>query len=318
MAKMRVYFTTDVHGSEVCFKKFVNAGKFYKANVAILGGDITGKAIIPIMEKPDGTFHCKFLGESLRVKKGKELDDLMQRIKAIGYYPYPTSPSETEELSQNHEKLEAVFLELTKESVRRWVEIAEERLRNTGIKCYVSPGNDDSYSIDPILTESEYVINPDGKIVTINGDIEMISLGNANITPWNCPRDIPEEKLFQKIDNLASQLKNTEKSIFNIHVPPYGSGIDSAPELDQELRPKLEPGGSFKMISVGSKAVHETILKYQPLLGLHGHIHESKGFIKLGRTLCLNPGSEYQEGILRGVLVQLSDGKIKDFMFVSG
>lgn len=315
---MRVYFTTDVHGSEVCFKKFVNAGKFYKANVAILGGDITGKAIIPIMEKPDGTFHCKFLGESLRVKKGKELDDLMQRIKAIGYYPYPTSPSETEELSQNHEKLEAVFLELTKESVRRWVEIAEERLRNTGIKCYVSPGNDDSYSIDPILTESEYVINPDGKIVTINGDIEMISLGNANITPWNCPRDIPEEKLFQKIDNLASQLKNTEKSIFNIHVPPYGSGIDSAPELDQELRPKLEPGGSFKMISVGSKAVHETILKYQPLLGLHGHIHESKGFIKLGRTLCLNPGSEYQEGILRGVLVQLSDGKIKDFMFVSG
>jgi hypothetical protein len=315
---MRVYFTTDVHGSEVCFKKFVNAGKFYKANVAILGGDITGKAVIPIMEKPDGTFHCKFLGESLRVKKGKELDNLMQRIKAIGYYPYPTSPSETEELSQNHEKLEAVFLELTKESVRRWVEIAEERLRNTGIKCYVSPGNDDSYSIDPILNESEYVINPDGKIVTINGDIEMISLGNANITPWNCPRDIPEEKLFQKIDNLASQLKNTEKSIFNIHVPPYGSGIDSAPELDQELRPKLEPGGSFKMISVGSKAVHETILKYQPLLGLHGHIHESKGFIKLGRTLCLNPGSEYQEGILRGVLVQLSDGKIKDFMFVSG
>ena len=318
MAKMRVYFTTDVHGSEVCFKKFVNAGKFYKANVAILGGDITGKAVIPIMEKPDGTFHCKFIGESLRVKKGKELDDLMQRIKAIGYYPYPTSPSETEELSQNHEKLEAVFLELTKESVRRWVEIAEERLRNTGIKCYLSPGNDDSYAIDPILNESEYVINPNEKIVTINGDIEMISLGNANITPWNCPRDIPEEKLFQKIDNLASQLKNTEKSIFNIHVPPYGSGIDSAPELDQELKPKLEPGGSYKMISVGSKAVHETILKYQPLLGLHGHIHESKGFIKLGRTLCLNPGSEYQEGILRGVLVQLSDGEIKDFMFVSG
>jgi len=315
---MRVYFTTDVHGSEVCFKKFVNAGKFYKANVAILGGDITGKAVIPIMEKPDGTFHCKFIGESLRVKKGKELDDLMQRIKAIGYYPYPTSPSETEELSQNHEKLEAVFLELTKESVRRWVEIAEERLRNTGIKCYLSPGNDDSYAIDPILNESEYVINPNEKIVTINGDIEMISLGNANITPWNCPRDIPEEKLFQKIDNLASQLKNTEKSIFNIHVPPYGSGIDSAPELDQELKPKLEPGGSYKMISVGSKAVHETILKYQPLLGLHGHIHESKGFIKLGRTLCLNPGSEYQEGILRGVLVQLSDGEIKDFMFVSG
>ena len=315
---MRIYFTTDIHGSEVCFKKFVNAGKFYKADVLILGGDVTGKAAIPIMEKPDGTFHCKFLGESLRVKKGKELDDLMQRIRAIGYYPFPTSPSDAEELSQSQEKLEAVFAELINESIRRWLEIAEERLRNTGIKCYVSPGNDDSYSIDPILNKSKYVVNPDGKIVTINGDIEMISLGNANITPWKCPRDIPEEALFQKIDSLVSELKNPEKSIFNIHIPPYGSGIDLAPELDEELRPKLEPGGTFKMTSVGSKVVREAILKYQPFLGLHGHIHESKGFFKIGRTLCLNPGSEYQEGILRGVLIQLSDGKVKDFMFVSG
>jgi Icc-related predicted phosphoesterase len=138
------------------------------------------------------------------------------------------------------------------------------------------------------------------------------------LTPWRCPRDIPENELLQKIENLASKLQNPGKSIFNIHVPPYGSGLDSAPELDEQFKPKLEPGGRFKMISVGSKAVHEAILKYQPLLGLHGHIHESKGFSKIGRTLCLNPGSEYQEGILRGVLIQLSDGKIKDFMFVSG
>lgn len=318
LTNIRLYFTTDIHGSEVCFKKFINAGAFYKADVLILGGDITGKAVVPIIEKPDGTFHCKFLGESLKVNRGKELEDLMQKIRAIGYYPYTTNSSEAEELFQNQDKLDALFTELIKESVSRWLKIAEERLRGTGIQCFVSPGNDDSFSIDPILDRSKFVINPNEKIVAINGDLEMVSLGNSNITPWKCPRDIPEEELFKKIDNLTSQLKNPEKSIFNIHVPPYGSGIDLAPELDEELKPKLEPGGRFKMISVGSKAVYEAIMKYQPLLGLHGHIHESKGFAKIGRTLCLNPGSEYQEGILRGVLIQLSNGKIKDFMFVAG
>lgn len=243
---------------------------------------------------------------------------LIQKIRAIGFYPYTTNLSEAEELSQNQDKLDALFTELMKETVSRWLKIAEERLKGTKIKCFVSPGNDDSFSIDPILDKSTCIINPNEKIVTINNNLEMISLGSSNITPWKCPRDIPEEELLAKINNLASKLENPEKSIFNIHVPPYASGIDMAPELDEELKPKLEPGGKFKMIPVGSKAVHNAIVKYQPLLGLHGHIHESKGFIKIGRTLCLNPGSEYQEGILRGVLIQFSDEKIKDFMFVAG
>ncbi|MEM2816597.1 MAG: metallophosphoesterase, partial [Candidatus Bathyarchaeia archaeon] len=139
-----------------------------------------------------------------------------------------------------------------------------------------------------------------------------------NITPWKCPRDIPDDELYRKIDQLASAIKKPDKAIFNIHTPPYDSGIDLAPELDANMRPKLEPGGRVKMAPVGSKAVKDAIIKHQPLLGLHGHIHESKGFAKIGRTLCLNPGSEYQEGILRGALIQLSDGKIKDFLFVAG
>jgi hypothetical protein len=315
---MRIFFATDIHGSEDCFKKFINAGKFYKADILILGGDITGKTIVPIIERPNGTFFCRFLGESLQMDSGEKLDDLMRRIRSIGSYPYLTSPLEWEELSQNQEKVDDIFNDLMKESIRKWLEIADERLRGTGIKCYISPGNDDSFSIDPILSEFEYGINPDGKIVNIDRDLEMISLGNANITPWKCPRDIPEDELSRKIDELVSKLKNVEKSIFNIHVPPYGTGIDSAPELDEEMRPKLGPGGRVKMVSVGSVAVREAILGYQPLLGLHGHIHEARGFVKLGQTLCLNPGSEYRDGVLRGVLIQLSDGKIKDFMFTAG
>ncbi|MGQ9642034.1 MAG: metallophosphoesterase family protein [Candidatus Bathycorpusculaceae bacterium] len=318
MPKTRIYFTTDIHGSEVCFKKFLNAGAFYKADVLLLGGDITGKAVVPIIEDADGTFQCKFLGESLKVNKGNELEKLVQKISSTGFYPYVTTSSEAEELSRNQDKVNALFTKLTTETLERWLEIAENRLKGTNIKCFVSPGNDDSQIVDAVLDKSAYIINPNEKIVNLGNSTEMISLGNSNITPWNCPRDIPEEELLAKIEKLASLLKNPETSIFNIHVPPYGSGIDLAPELDEELRPKLEPGGKVKMVPVGSRAVSSAIIKYQPVLGLHGHIHESKGFTKIGRTLCLNPGSEYQEGILRGALIQLSEGKIKDFMFVAG
>lgn len=318
MKKTLIFFITDIHGSEECFKKFINASKFYKANVLILGGDITGKTITPIFEEKNGIFSCRFLGESLRIDTNEKLEMLMQRIRSIGSYPYITTISEWEELIKNQEKMNILFNNLMKDSLRRWIKFADERLKNTEIKCYISPGNDDSFLIDPILNESKCIINPNEKIIEIDQDLEMISLGYSNITPWKCPRDITEEELSMKIEKLASKLKNAEKSIFNIHVPPYGTSIDSAPELDENMKPKLEPGGGIRMIPVGSTAVREAILKYQPLLGLHGHIHEAKGFFKLGRTLCLNPGSEYLEKILRGVLIQISDGKIKDFMFTAG
>jgi len=318
MAKIRIYFTTDIHGSEVCFKKFLNAGAFYKADALILGGDITGKAVVPIIEEANGVFRCKFLGERLEVKKGKELEELIQRIRSTGFYPYLTTPSEAEELSRNKEKLNSIFVDLTIETLERWLELAESRLKTANIKCFISPGNDDIKIVDDILEKAAFIINPNEKIVNLDDNIEMISLGYSNPTPWNCPRDITEEELKDKIEKMAIAIKKPETAIFNIHVPPYGIGIDLAPELDEELRPKLEPGGKVKMIPVGSKAVYNAIVKYQPLLGLHGHIHESKGFGRIGRTICFNPGSEYQEGILRGVLIEISDGRIKDFMFVAG
>jgi hypothetical protein len=72
------------------------------------------------------------------------------------------------------------------------------------------------------------------------------------------------------------------------------------------------------MISVGSKAVRAAIEKYQPLVGLHGHIHESRSAQKIGRTTCINPGSEYGEGILRGCLVTFAEGVIEGFQMTSG
>jgi Icc-related predicted phosphoesterase len=315
---MRMFYATDIHGSDVCFRKFLNAAKVYRADVLILGGDITGKTITPIFHE-SSMYQCQFLGEELAVKSAGELEKLKNRIRDLGSYPYVTSREEFHEILKDPQSKNRLFQDLIVESIREWVKLADERLKSIdNVECYVSPGNDDSYIIDDILNGSESIVNPNEKVLEIRGGYEMLSLGYANRTPWNCPRDISEDELSMKLSELGSKIKRLETAIFNVHVPPYGTGLDEAPELDENLKPRLEPGGRLKLISVGSGAVREAITALQPLLGLHGHIHESKGFTKIGRTLCLNPGSEYQEGILRGALLQLEEGKVKDFIFTSG
>ncbi len=317
MAKPRFFFVTDLHGSERCFRKLLNAVDGYKAKILICGGDITGKQIIPIV-KQDSKYFTRFLGEELTLTSQIELDTLVKRIRVVGYYPYITEADEVYQLRNDSQKMEKIFKKLIMESITEWTRLAEERLRNTDVRLYIQPGNDDHFDIDPILNESEYIINPNEKIVQIDPDHEMISLGYSNITPWHCPRDIPEEELAVKIEELTSQVSNMESAIFNIHVPPYGSLIDEAPKLDETLKPQLLPGGEPELVPTGSTAVRTAIETHQPLLGLHGHIHESKGFTKIGRTFVSNPGSEYSEGILKGFLFTLHPKKVEHYLFTSG
>jgi len=311
-----LFYATDIHGSERCFTKFVNGGPFYKADVVVIGGDITGKYFIPIVEQADGTITATYLGKEYKLKPGKELDQLEQRIRAAGYYVYRTNPNDLQDLRNNPAKSEQIFETLITESLRRLMAYAEQKLKGTKIKCFVSPGNDDAFFVDKVLAESNTVINPEGQVIDIDGLHEMASTGYTNMTPWNCPRDISEEELMKRIDDMTSKLKNPSRSIFNFHCPPFDSTLDSAPQLDEKLQPKLSPSGPV-MAPVGSTSVRTAIEKYQPLLGLHGHIHESKGYLPLGRTICVNPGSEYTEGVLRGFLAELTEDKVKDFLFVS-
>lgn len=318
MTKTKIFFATDIHGSERCFIKFINAGKVYKVDVLILGGDITGKALVPIIETSNNTFYTIFLGEKYILNNEKELEILEKKIRAVGYYPYKTTKEEYEDLKNNPKKFNRIFEEVTCESVKKWIQLAEAKLKSLKTKCFVSPGNDDIYAIDEILRSSDYVIYPEGKVVYLDEKHEMISCGNSNITPWKCPRDISEGEIYSKIEKIVNEVASIKNCVFNIHVPPYGTNIDLAPELDENLRPVLQPGGGARLISVGSKAVRRAIEQYQPLLGLHGHVHESKGFSKIGSTLCINPGSEYTEGILRGFLAVITEKGIKDFIFTSG
>ncbi|MER3601331.1 MAG: metallophosphoesterase [Nitrososphaerota archaeon] len=317
MARLRLFFCSDIHGSDVCFKKFVNAAEAYKADVLIVGGDITGKFIVPIFEEQGGRYAYSFLGEQRRVEEAG-LGEALKLIRDTGSYPYVTSKERWEELTSSPTRMEELFLTLIRDSLRSWAGFAELRLRGRPVQCYIMPGNDDHPLVDEMLKGSEVIINPHERVVELSSGLKLLGLGYSNITPWKCYRDVPEELIERKIEQLMGEVAEGEGLLYAIHVPPFNSGIDAAPELDEQMRPKLAPGGQALLRPVGSTSVRRAIERHQPALGLHGHVHEARGFARIGRTLCFNPGSEYQEGVLRGVLIQLEDGKVRDFIFTAG
>lgn len=317
MAKTRVFFITDVHGSTRCFKKFVNAAKFYNANVLVLGGDLTGKILIPIVEQGDGTYGCRFEGNELVLKSRKEVDDVIARATDSGLYTRVMTKGEFDEMSADPQRVTTAFNKAMVDRVAEWMRLAEERLGKSDVKCYISPGNDDLFDVDPVLNSSSYVINPEAKAVSIDGEHEMITLGYTNHTPWNSPREVDEDELGRKIEGLAAGVQNMKTAIFNIHVPPINTPIDRAPMVDKDLKVVVK-SGQVQMISAGSSACRAAVEKHQPMLGIHGHIHESHGFVMIGKTLCANPGSDYGEGVLRGFLTEIEGDKVKSHMLTTG
>ena len=228
-----------------------------------------------------------------------------------------TTQPEFQEIKGDSSRQEKVFNDCILSVLQSWVKLAQERLHGTGVRCYISPGNDDRFEVDSLLTDSEEVVNPEGRVVDLDGEHEMITLGYANPTPWHSPREVAEDRLGEMIEGMSAKVTRPEKAVYNLHVPPINTDLDKAPAVDSELR-YVREGLSVKMIHAGSTAVRASIEKHAPMLGLHGHIHESRGFVRLGRTLCLNPGSEYADGMLRGALVNLEGGKVKEFMFTNG
>lgn len=313
----RIFFVSDVHGSERCFRKFINAASFYKADVLILGGDITGKVLVPIIDNYDGTYSLTLFGDHV-VVDSRKLEECKKMLRDAGQYYYVTSKNEYEELSSNKEKMDKIFNECMVSTIRAWIELANTRLKGSKVRCFISPGNDDRFEIDEVLRDNGIVINPENRIVEVVPKVEMITLGFSNPTPWKSPREVTEDKLAEMIDKLASSLANPSSSIFNLHVPPFGTEIDKAPAIDEEFKYIKEGLSSVKTVYAGSKAVRSAIERYQPLLGLHGHIHESRGVVKINRTICINPGSEYSNGVLRGALIIIDGERVKEYMLTSG
>ena len=327
---LKILNVSDIHGSETCYRKFLNALVLYKADVGILCGDLSGKMINPIVKQADGSYLTTLMGQNRRAETEEELKALEKDIALIGNYYFRTDPDEMTELraegktiegrideratkiSLSAGKIDTLFEKLVLDRLQHWMELAEQRLKGKNIDVFMTAGNDDLLAVDSVIDNSSVFVNPDLKKVFVK-EYEMISLSWSNPTPWDTSRECSEEELEEKIEGMASQVEDMNTAIFNFHIPPYDTLLDQAPKLSDKLVPSTD-----ETIPAGSKAVLDAIKKYQPMLGLHGHIHESRGIVKIGQTICLNPGSEYSEGILRGVLVMIKKNKVKDFMFVSG
>jgi len=312
---MKLYFATDVHGSEICWKKFISGGKFYEVDTLILGGDMTGKAVVPIIAQGNNQWKVTLLEQENILEGQEEVDKWVQLIQNRGYYPYVTDHDEVTEISTTPGGSDKLFLEQAMKTLERWMEYADSKLEGSGIRCFVCPGNDDMLEIDDVINASKHVELAEGKVIELSDHHEMASTGWSNPTPWDTHREEPEEELLKRIEANVSKVRNPKNAIFCLHAPPYGSGLDEAPELTKDLRPTF---AGRSLVPVGSQAVLKVIEKYQPLLGLHGHVHEGKGTKKIKRTLCINPGSMYEQGILHGAVVELKPNKIRSYVLTTG
>ena len=312
---MKLFFATDIHGSDICWMKFLNAGKFYGVDVLVLGGDMTGKAIVPVIHQGGTKYRMILLQQPFDAANETELQDMMKRVRSRGYYPYITNPDEIQELEKTPDKVQDIFHSEVLKVAQQWMDIADKKLDGTDMKVYCSPGNDDMFEVDAIVRASKRVVLSEGEVIPLNEHHEMISSGWSNVTPWRTHREETEDQLNVRYEAMTSRLKDARNAIFNIHVPPHKSNLDEAPELDENLRPKMA-GQALK--PVGSTALRKAIETHQPLLGLHGHIHEGRGASRIGKTLCINPGSMYEQGTLLGAIVTLGKNKVQDYVLTSG
>lgn len=313
---LSLYYASDVHGSDRCWRKFLGAGRFYGVEALIMGGDLTGKAIVPIARADDGSFSTTFIGETRSGSTQEELDDLEEAIRFNGMYPWVATPGEIARMRNDPDARGALLEQVLVEELERWIALADERMAQYGIDVYVMPGNDDPWACDVVLENAEHVQACDGRVVRV-GTHEMISCGYSNWTPWKTPRELDEDALYRRLRELADQLEDPASAIFNLHPPPYDSGLDTANEMNDDLTLKYVSGQPHP-IPVGSHAVREIIEEVQPALSLHGHIHESRGEVRIGRTLAINTGSEYNSGHIHGAVVTLAGDRVRRHQLVVG
>jgi len=311
LGTLKILFTSDLHGSETAFRKFLNAALMLKVDTLIIGGDLAGKSLIPIIDLGNGKYQVE---DKIVGKEG--LTEITKRFKSEGKYFTIVDERGYRELAENKKVLDEEFKRAIIERLEEWAKIAEEKLKGTNLVIYTNLGNDDPLYMFDVIEKSERMVKTEGNIINLNG-YEMISFGYSNPTPWNTPREMSEDEIYSYLKKEIQKVDSMDKAILNLHAPPYGTNLDNAPLLDKDLKPVIR-GGEIVFTHVGSTSVRKIIEEYQPLLGLHGHIHESRAYDKIGRTIVINPGSEYSSGILHATYVVLEKGRVKTHQFVIG
>jgi Icc-related predicted phosphoesterase len=318
----RIFFATDLHGSDASYRKFLNAARVYGVDVLVMGGDISGKIVVPIIRQQNGTYRATVHETVECVPDKQALESLKSRLRLLGYYYQVMDEQTCLALQDDSDAVHQLFIKLARKRLQEWVQLAEERLEGTNVKCYISGGNDDCQEVLDVFDNSsnQHVVYAEGKVFTIDQEHCLASLAWSTPTPWDTPRETNEEQMYELIEQAIAGIQDFGYAIFNFHDPPYDSKLDTCPKLDTSTDPPspIVKAGQLVTYSAGSRAVRRAIEEHQPMLGLHGHIHESRGAVRIGRTLCMNPGSEYGEGVLRGCLVGVRDGEVISYQMTAG
>jgi Icc-related predicted phosphoesterase len=309
MKEETFFYTSDLHGSDLCFKKALDATVHYKAQALLIGGDLAGKSLTMVIKKTNGTYEALVAGKKERAKSGKELEAIREAIANSGSYSVILSEEEFECTVNDKDWHDEQILSLITKRLQQWLWLAELKLKHRDIRLIIISGNDDAWSLDRAIRHSSFAEDPEYQSVVF-GDHEVLGESGGNLpSPFLCPRDMEEEELEERIRKKLAAIKDVGRAIFMLHIPPYNSTLDLAYELDRDLRIKTE-GTSFLQQSVGSKAVRKIIEEQRPLIALHGHIHESPGTVQIGRTLCFNPGSDHHHGLMRGFLISVDRDQV--------
>ena len=317
----RVFYAVDIHGSQVTFRKFLAAAAFYDVDALVFGGDLMGKALVPIV-RSNGGYRATFQGRD----ESFDADGLQAftgSVERTGFYWKVFDPDEHEAVGDDPLVTHALFHELASERLAHWLALAEERLAGTGVRLFMTGGNDDEPAVLETLErhDGERVVACEGRLVELDDDHTMVTVGLSTPTPWDTPREASEEEIATAIDAAVADVPDVARCVFNLHCPPKDTPIDTCLKLEVrpgELpRPILE-AGRFVTTGGGSDAVREAVDRYQPLVGLHGHIHESGGRFRIGRTQTFNPGSEYAQGVLQGVIVTLQGDRLVSYQHTQG
>lgn len=317
MRLLKIAYTSDLHGSNSCFERAIDAAIVHEVDALLIGGDITGKSMTPVVRNSGDLYEALVRGTVERAEAGHELDLMESDISNVGSYPVRLTEQEHALMKSDPKRRQARFREAMKDRLKQWLWMAEKRLKPKGIRLLIICGNDDEWALDRVIRDSDFAEDPSQNICFLGEHHEVLGESAGNPTPFNCPRDMEESNLKLSIEKKVKQVKDPGRAIFILHVPPYDSGLDNAYALDKDLK-KIFKGGMPVFAPVGSKAVREIIEEYQPLIALHGHIHESPNVIKIGRTMCFNPGSEYWNGAMHGYIITCDRDRVRGYMPISG
>ncbi len=318
----KLFYACDIHGSEPTYRKFLNAAKFYDVDALVFGGDLMGKLLIPIVRDAGGTHRARLQGQNHHITGDEEMGAFKKNLETLGFYWQEMDPEEYAQYEGNQDRIDTLFDVLAKQRLAEWIELAEERLGGTRVRVLLCGGNDDTDEVLSAMDENaqDRVVNAENAVVPLDDEHVVVTVGYSTPTPWDTPREKTDDELETIIKDLVSQVEDPSRAIFNFHCPPLDSSLDTCLKLDASVWPPtpLLENGQVVYYGAGSQAVADALTLYQPTVGLHGHIHEARGMTSYGRTPAYNPGSEYGEGVLRGLIVAVRGGEVVGHQFTSG